>query len=73
MKDKKCISDFTHINTRIAKTNLAFPLVQDEFSILASSKCEVLAVIDFKYAFHAIGLMEELKKYCRILPYLAAL
>ena len=25
MKDKRCVSDFRHINTRIAKINLAFP------------------------------------------------
>ena len=41
-KDKKVLTDFRHVNVRIAKNNLAYPLVRDMFSILGSSKCEVL-------------------------------
>ena len=32
------------------KNNLAYPLVRDTFSVLGSSKCEVLSVLDLKDA-----------------------
>ena len=67
-KDKMCVSDFRHIRTRIAKTNLAFPLVRDMFSMLGSSTRKVLSVIDLKDVFHSLSLTEESKKYCRMLP-----
>ena len=54
---------------RIAKNNLTYPLVRDTFSVLGNSKCEVLSVSDLKDAFHSIRLSENLKRYCRILPY----
>ena len=50
-KDKKVITYFRHLNVRIAKRNLAYPLVRDTFSVLGSSKCEVLSVLDLKDAF----------------------
>ena len=40
--DKRVVMDFRHLNVRIAKNNLAYPLVRDTFSILGYSKCEVL-------------------------------
>ena len=33
-KDKRVITDFRHLNVRIAKTNLACPLLKDTFSVL---------------------------------------
>ena len=32
-KDKRVVTDFRHLNTRIAKNNLAYPLVKDTFTI----------------------------------------
>ena len=43
-KDKRVVTDFKHLNVRIAKNNLAYPLVRDTFSVLGNSKCEVLSV-----------------------------
>ena len=54
---------------RIAKINLAYPLLRDTFSVLGSSKCEALSVLDLKDVFHSLRLSENSKKYCRILPY----
>ena len=51
-KDKRVVTDFRHLNTRIAKNNLAYPLVKDTFTALGNSKCEVLSVLDLKDAFH---------------------
>ena len=68
-KDKRVWTDFRHLNMRIAKNNLAYPLIKDTFSVLGSSKCEVLSVLDLKDAFHSLRLSENSKKYCGILPY----
>ena len=68
-QDKMVLKDCRHLNVRIAKNNLAYPLVRDTFSVLCNSKYEVLSVLDVKDAFHSLRLMEEAKKYCKILPY----
>ena len=69
MQDKRVVTDFRHLNGRIAKNNLAYPLVRDTFSVLGNSKCEVLSVLDLKDTFHLLRLSEESKRYCGILPY----
>ena len=63
-KDKRVVMDFRHLNVRIAKNNLAYPLVRDTFSVLGNSKCEVLSVLDLKDAFHSLRLSENSRKYC---------
>ena len=59
--DKRVVMDFRHLNIRIAKNNLAYPLVRDTFSVLGNSKCEVVLVLDLKDAFHSLRLLEEAK------------
>ena len=54
---------------RIAKNNLAYPLLRDTFALLGSSKCEVMSVLDLKDVFHSLWLSEKSQKYCSILPY----
>ena len=68
-KDKRVLPDFRHLNVKIAKNNLAYPLLKDTFLVLGSSKCEVLSVLDLKDAFHSLRFSDISKKYCRILPY----
>ena len=68
-QDKRVVTDFRHLNVRIAKNNLAYPLVRDMFLVLGSSKCEVLSVLDLRDAFHSLRLLEDSKRYCGILPY----
>ena len=68
-QDKRVVTDFRHLNVRIAKNNLAYPLVRDTFSVLGNSKCEVLLVLDLKDAFHLLRLSEQAKKFCSILPH----
>ena len=55
-KDKRVVTDFRHLNVRIAKNNLAYPLLKDTFLVLGSSKCEVLSVLDFKDTFDSLRL-----------------
>ena len=63
------VRDFRHLNIRIAKNNLAYPLLKDIFSVLGSSWCEVLSVLDQKDAFHSLRLSDSSERYCGILPY----
>ena len=69
IQDKRVVTDFRHLNMRIAKKNLAYPLLKDTLTLLGSSKCEVLSVLDLKDAFHSLRLTENSKKYCGIIPY----
>ena len=68
-QDKRVVTDLRHLNVRIAKHNLAYPLVRDTFLVLGNSKCEVLLVLDLKDAFRSLRLSEQAKKFCGILPY----
>ena len=68
-KDKRVVTGFRHLNVRVAKNNLAYPLVRVTFLLLENSKCEVLSVLDMKDAFHSLRLSENSKRYCGILPY----
>ena len=67
--DKRVVTDFRHLNMRIAKNNLACPLLRDTFALLGSSKCEVMSVLDLKNSFHSLQLSEKSQKYCGILAY----
>ena len=68
-QDKRVVTDFRHLNIRISKNNLAYPLLKDTFSVSGSSRCEVLSVLDLNNRFYSLRLSENLKRYCRILPY----
>ena len=72
IKDKRVVTDFRHLKVRIAKNNLANPLVRDMFSVLGNSKCEVLSVLDLKDAFHSLRLSANSKRYCGILRYFSS-
>ena len=37
-KDKRVVTGFRHLNVRITKNNLTYPLVRDTFSMLGNSK-----------------------------------
>ena len=58
-KDKRVVTDFRHLNVRIAKNNLAYPFVRDTFSVLGNLKSEVLSVLDLKDAFHSLRLSKN--------------
>ena len=57
-KDKRAITGFRHLNVRRTKIDLAYPLLKDTFSVLGSSRCEVLSVLDLKDAFDSLTLLE---------------
>ena len=66
MQDRRAVMDFRHLNVKIAKNNFAYPLLKDTFSVLGSSKCKLLSVLDLKDAFHSLRLSENSKRYCGI-------
>ena len=69
-KDRKSSDRFYTLKCQDSKEHdLAYPLLKDMFSVLGSSKCEVLSVLDLKYVFHSLRLSENSRKYCGILPY----
>ena len=59
MSDERVVTNFRHLNMRIAKNILAYPLLRDTFALLGSSKCEVMSVLDLKDAFHSLRLSEK--------------
>ena len=65
-QDKRAVTYVRHLNVRIAKNNLAHPLLKDTFLVLGSSRCEVLSLLDLKDAFHLLRLSEYSKRYCAI-------
>ena len=60
-QDKRVMMEFRHLNMRIAKNNWAYPLLKDMFTLLVSSKCEVMSVLDLKDAFYSLRLTESSK------------
>ena len=71
-KYKRVVTDFRHLNVRIPKNNLSYPLLRDKFLVLGSSRCEILLVLDLKDAIHSLRLSENSKTYCGILPYISS-
>ena len=69
LNDKIVVKDFRHLKIRIAKNNLAYTLLKDIFSVLGSSRYEVLSVLDLKDTFHYLRLSENSKRYIGFLPY----
>ena len=65
--DERVVTDLRHLNMRIAKNNLVYPLLRDTFALLGSSKCEVMSILDLKDAFNSLWLSEKSQKYCGIL------
>ena len=69
-QDKRVVTDFRYLNTRITKNNLAYPFIKDTFATLGNSKCDVLLVLDLNDAFHSLRLSEiqrNTTKFCHIL------
>ena len=62
MKDKRVVTDFRHLNVRIAKNNLTYSLLKDTFPVLGSSRYKVLSVLYLKNAFHSLRLSENSRK-----------
>ena len=60
-QDKRVVTDFRHLNIRIAKNKLPYPWLKDTFSNLGSYSWDILLVLDLKDAFHLLRLHKILK------------
>ena len=70
MQDNRVVTDFRHLNTRIAKNNLAYALIKDTFATLGNSKCDAHFVLDFERCISLPEVFRKFeKKYCEMLPY----
>ena len=58
--DKRVVTDFRHLNMRIAKNNLAYPLLRDTFVLFGSSKCEVMSSVRFERCFSFLVAIREI-------------
>ena len=68
-QNKRVVTYFKYLNIRIAKNNLAYPLLKGTFSVLGSSRSEILSVLYLKDAVHSLRLSKNSKRYCSILLY----
>ena len=59
-KDKRVVTDSRHLNVRIAKNKLAYPLLKDIFSVLSSSRFEILLVLDLKVTFNSLRKLKKI-------------
>ena len=66
-QEKRVVMDFIHLNVRIAKNDLAYPLVRDTFSVLCNSKCKYSFSIRFK---GCILFMKTFRIFEKILQYI---
>ena len=69
-QEKRVLMDFRHLNIRIAKNNLAYPLVRDTFSVPSNSMCEVLSVLDLNDVF---SLIKTFGRFIKVLWNIAML
>ena len=70
MNDKRVVTDCRYLKVRIAKNNLAYPLLKDTFLVLGSLRCEVLSVLDLKDTFHSLRyqkIQKDTVEYCHTL------
>ena len=63
-QDKRVVTDFRHLNTRIAKNNLTYPLVKDTFTTLGNSKCDATFSIRSE---RCISLTQTVRKVKEVL------
>ena len=68
-QDKRVVTDFRHLNTRIAKKNLTYPLVKDTFKHWVIPSVSTVS-IRFERCF---SFIETLRKVKEILWYFAIL
>ena len=59
---KRVVTDFWHLNVRIAKIIKHIPYLRTHFSVLGSPRCEALSVLNLKDAFHSSRLSENSKE-----------
>ena len=62
------VTDFRNLSIRIDKNNGVYPLLNDTFSVLGSSRCKVLSVLDLK-DLKSISLTKTIRKFKKATVY----
>ena len=60
-KDKRVVTDFRHLNVRIAKNNLAYPLVKGHIFSVRELKCKVLISVRIERCFPFFKIVRKFK------------
>ena len=67
--DKRVVTDFRYLNSRISRINHPFPLLSETLKRIGHAHTKVMSVIDLKSAFHCIPLSKSAQKYTGIASY----
>ena len=67
--EKRVVTDFRYLNSRIKRINHPFPLLAETLKQIGNADARVLSVIDLKSAFHCIPLAKEAQKYTGVASY----
>ena len=67
--DKRVVTDFRYLNSRISRINHPFPLLSETLKRIGHANTKVMSVIDLKSAFHCIPLSKSAQKYTGIASY----
>ena len=67
--EKRVVTDFRYLNSRIRRINHPFPLLAETIKCIGNANTQVLSVIDLKSAFHCIPLSKDAQKYTGIASY----
>ena len=67
--DLRLVTDFRHLNSRIVKRNLPFPLIREAIQTIGEAQPTILSVLDLKQAYHCLKLSKQSQNYCGITSY----
>ena len=67
--DLRLVTDYRHLNSRIVKRNLPFPLIREAIQTIGEAQPTILSVLDLKQAYHCLKLSPKCQKYCSFTSY----
>ena len=67
--DLRLVTDFRHLNTKIVRRNLPFPLIREAIHTIGQARPMVVSVLDLKQAYHCLNLSPRCQDYCGITSY----
>ncbi|KAJ8038848.1 hypothetical protein HOLleu_16398 [Holothuria leucospilota] len=67
--EKRVVTDFRYLNSRIRKINHPFPLLSETLKTIGNSEARVLSVVDIKSAFHCLPLSKHAQQFTGISSY----
>ena len=70
---KLTIVEFTFLNSRLQRVNIAFCFIMNNFATLGSSKCKCLSELDLNDAYHTSRLSDSSKVFSGIVPYFGSI